>query len=566
VNNQNDEYLYISLILLSVFCLGYVALDHYFLPYLIAIYRINSPVTVYYVFFIIFFFISLLSLIYAIKHMKAARAYFPLAIRMATTTAITVWALEENSHDTYVFSSIENIHDPAVRAELLKIPNNQSASSDAVYAALYADGHKEPVDKYALLEMVHGQYSELERILADLHQKVDADISNEILVNDAYSIFGKNPDDEFELALEKWVAKTGSYQAYTARGIYLHSKGWSIRGTETVKNTPEENMKDMNNVFVRAIANLTKALELSERNTAAYWYLIESYGVVGNSKAATRTLEQALRIYPYTYKIRSIYLNYHLEPKWGGSYKKMLNFSNDALRYADNNPRLIGLTAETLYTIGMALEDTDTDVAIDFYKRALTYAPHNNIYMALARIYQNKSDTDNELEQYNRILTKSPGYARALIGRSIIHVERNMPQEAIRDASYAITLDKGVWVTTKAGWVFETAQDYKQAITAYQLAVLDDPTYDYPYNRLVTLHIWLNKDYKTAFEVAKAMCKYFPNNPDSWLYAADYAYDLHMKDAEMYISKYFAIVDKKGVSNQEMHAAAVRLRDDIRKR
>lgn len=565
MNKKNDEYLYISLILLSVFCLGYAILNNYFHPYIIAIYRLNSPVIAYYVFFIIFILISLLSLIHAVIHIKSAQAYLPLAICMATTAAITIWALEDNSHDAYAFSSAKNPHDAASRYDLLKMPNNQPGSSDAVYDALYADGHKEPDDKDALLEMVHGQYSELERILADLQQNVDADIGNEIFVNDAYSIFDKNPDDDFELTLDKWIETTRSYQAYTARGVYLHNKGWSIRGTETIKNTSEKDVEDMRNVFVRAIADLTRALELNERNTTAYRYLIGSYGVLGNTEAANKVLDQALKVYPYTYQIRDIYMSHHLTPRWGGSYEQMFKFANDALRYADKNPRLIGLTAETLHVIGKELEGTDTDAAIDFYKRALTYAPHNNIYMSLAQVYQNKSNTASELEQYNLILAKSPRHARALIGRSIILVEKNMQQEAVRDASYAITLNKGVWVTAKAGWVLETAQDYKQAITAYQLAVIDNPTYDYPYNRLIALHISQNKDYKSAFEVAKAMCEYFPKNPNSWLYAADYAYDLHMKEAEMYISKYFEIVDKQEIADQEMHAAAVRLRADILK-
>lgn len=551
---------YYGLILSASFAISALLLIHHYLQRdFVTQFSLYQNIVIYFLIMISHLAITGIAIIYLIKYFRSFRSYIPFLLLISSGALTVIWNNEPwsgNPSDITLQKLVDN-----KSAALAKL----SPDYDNVYQALYTDGHRYPIDKKVLQRMLNnGQYNDLESTLTEAHHQTDMDISNEANLKDTYYYaFGNDHDAMLEAKINKWVETTGSYQSYTARAVYLHNKAWTIRGSSYFKDIPTEQAERMTSVFKDSIADSIKALALNEKNPVAYIYLIYCNGVVNDYDSTKIVLKHALKLYPYSYHIREAYLNYHLEPKWGGSYRKMFEFSKNALRYAKNNPRLAGLAAETIHVAGKEIEDTDPDSAIVLYKKALQFAPHNDIYMSLARIYKNQNNVANELEQYNLIINKCPRHAKALIKRGSILVEKGNKTQAIKDAEQAITLDEGVWVTAKAGWIFETAQDYKDALTAYTLAMLDDPHYEYPYSRLIELHIYLNNDYASAFRVAKSMSEYFPDNPDGWLYAADYAYDLHMNEAEMYINKYFEIIEKTGVKNKTMHEAAKRLLIDI---
>ena len=432
-----------------------------------------------------------------------------------------------------------------------------------VYDAFHDDNHEGYHDKHKLLGLLkNNKFEELEEYLTNVHNIIYDSANKESILNSAYHVFTIKVENNLQKIFDVWVLKTGSYQAYTARGFYYASQGWRVRGTKFMRDIPENDVIEMKILFNKAVLDLQRAIEINSRNTAAYMQLISVYGVLGDTRRAKQTLDAALNIYPYLYYVRSIYMYYHLFPQWGGSYEEMLDFSMNSQRYATKNPRLMALTAEIYEYLAGTEQENNMMLAIRLYSKGLQYAPLTSIYLSLAEIYKKQSDIDNELIQYNKILKKDPFNSRALGGRLKILMKLQKIDDAIIDADILFNKSADGWGASQVGWVYEHAEKYDKAADAYRLSILQNPEIAYSYERLIALDILFYRDVKSALQVALSMEKALPENPRGWLYAADYMYDLKMEEAIHHINRYFELVSESTAKNKE----AIKLLEDIKLR
>lgn len=440
-----------------------------------------------------------------------------------------------------------------------------AVSYNDVSDAFYDDNHEAYHDKHKLLGMLKNKnYEELEAYLTIVHDIVNNSPNKEGILNSAYNVFTIKAENNLEVNFDDWILKTDSFQAHTARGFYFSSQGWRVRGTRFSSDIPESNKIEMKVLFKNSVSSLNRAIEINPHNTAAYMKLISVYGVLGDTIKADKVLDAALNVYPYLYYARSIYMYYHLYPQWGGSHKLMREFAMNARQYAIKNPRLIALTADIYEDLAGREEKINTVQAVQLYKKALEYAPSTSIYLSLARIYKKRSDIENELTQYNKILKKNPFNSRALNGRINILVKLQKIEEAILDADVLLETRKEDWEASKAGWVYEYAKIYNKALDAYKLSILDNPKSEYSYERLMAINISYFKDVKSALNVALSMEKALPDNPKGWLYAADYMYDLKMEMAIHHINHYFELIGENIPKDKDAHKSATKLLEDIK--
>src|SRR6266702_2479322 len=79
-------------------------------------------------------------------------------------------------------------------------------------------------------------FNALDNLYDEFLKKYEKDVLYEWYLNQAYSIFTPNNDMSIE-DLDMWVAKTGSYVAYAARGGYKTEIGLIARGAKFIADT-----------------------------------------------------------------------------------------------------------------------------------------------------------------------------------------------------------------------------------------------------------------------------------------------------------------------------------------
>jgi hypothetical protein len=151
---------------------------------------------------------------------------------------------------------------------------------------------------------------------------------------------GKN--DRLLAKLDKWVRTRPSDISYGARGVYKVNRGYEIRGSKYIDETPPENIAGMTRLHQEAKGDLFAAIKQNGRLTPAYCALILIEQASGNTDDARNILAAGVRSIPETYYVRYTYL-IALHPRWGGSYEQMQAYADSLGSDAVVNPRLWSL-------------------------------------------------------------------------------------------------------------------------------------------------------------------------------------------------------------------------------
>lgn len=234
------------------------------------------------------------------------------------------------------------------------------------------EGMDLPTGQYVLELIGHERFEQFERLSKSYEDAFAKDPLRESPLDKLYdAIDGSN---EAMLAkLDAWVKQRPSYVAYGARGIYKSKRGFFLRGSKYVSETPPENLEKMAEMHRQAVADLTRALELNKKFQPAYKYLIYTEQASGSTDQARAILDRCVKELPTTYYVRLAYL-WALRPRWGGSYEQMQAYANSLDREALVNPRIWTLRAEAPAEVARsALLTKDYAIAVRFYTEALTY-------------------------------------------------------------------------------------------------------------------------------------------------------------------------------------------------
>ena len=205
--------------------------------------------------------------------------------------------------------------------------------------------------------------------------------------------------------LDKWVESRPSYISYSARGIYKMSRGYKIRGENSVSETPKINILKMEAIHGEAKHDLLIAIKTNNRFPPAYIGLINVERASGNGDDCKRIAIDANRLIPESYYIRFAYLQ-TLEPRWGGSYSAMLAYTNNIdAALTKLNPRIWGLKAEVPAERGFtAWLDNDYTQAIKYYSEALRYGDRMEFLKNRGKIYMSSGQYELALNDFSRYL------------------------------------------------------------------------------------------------------------------------------------------------------------------
>jgi tetratricopeptide (TPR) repeat protein len=261
--------------------------------------------------------------------------------------------------------------------------------------------------------LITHQYQELENQYEMMLKHYKNDVEYESYLNKAYELF--NSENNIAVSeLDSWVEQTGSYIAYTARGIFKAQKGFQIRGGESIHDTPVNQLDEMIQYHKDAADDLLLAVNKNSTNMPAYVWLVSIGKASSMSFTPRQILEKAIENDPRSFYLRSKYME-SLTPKWGGSYEDMANFIEELKGVFSLNPRLWALQGEVdAYKAEEYWRKKDYRTAVEFYSSALKYGDRIVWLEGRAACYYGDGQLKNSFNDYNRILYYQPSNSTAI--------------------------------------------------------------------------------------------------------------------------------------------------------
>lgn len=318
------------------------------------------------------------------------------------------------------------------------------------------------IDRLAVRRLlVAGSFDALETLLAAYDDSAARDYRLELRLFDAYGAFASCVPPLAPL-LDQWVQqRPSSGAALLARANFLLACGWRARGGAYAKDTPDQQLALMGQLFRAALNDLGQAQTLAPNSLVGYDDLMNIARVKGDVALSRRYLEQGLKVQPYSFVLRAEYMSVLL-PRWGGSYEAMDDFVAESAPYAAMNPRIRTLQGFADWDRARLLLDSNANVqAEQEFQQALRYGDLPRFLFERGRFFGRTGRYRDALADLNSALTHNPQQHDALFERA--RVEYALGGDAPDSAR---------------------AQFYAQALEDIELAVKLDPT-EYRYQDLL---------------------------------------------------------------------------------
>src|SRR5688572_1307077 len=169
------------------------------------------------------------------------------------------------------------------------------------------------------------QFSRLNQLYEDLQRQYETGLINDRDLTLQYQAF-YDTSPENEPFLNQWVEKSPtSYPARLARGIYYASVGKERRGSNFIRSTPPEKIRELHRYLDLSNRDVVDSLPLTAKPIVSVLQLLKSSKHRDGEKANRSWLQYGNRIDPKNYGIRRQYMR-TLTPRWGGSYDEMWTF------------------------------------------------------------------------------------------------------------------------------------------------------------------------------------------------------------------------------------------------
>jgi TPR repeat protein len=351
---------------------------------------------------------------------------------------------------------------------------------------------------------INKDFQELNILLEGYQNSFESDFHNEYKINEAFKSFSLS-SHSLEKIFDEWVkAFPDTFPPYLARAEYFHSLGWKSRGSKWAKDTMRNQFDEMSNYFSQAVDDINTALELNPKLFSAYKLLISTATATGESEANKLFIEKALEISPYSFILRFVYMS-DLEPRWGGSYRKMKQFAEEAQKYTNVNPKLRILQGLVYCDQGrMEAYNKRYKEAVKLYTKALSFGDFWYFFKERATIYYYYlHQYDKALADINSSISIRPILLDSYLLRAKIYAQLGNLDAAIKDIQTAQKIDpenseiqdcKNVITQNieNIGYDYYKTQDYVQAHKYLDMAINYNPSSAYSY------YLKGNMDYKTG--------------------------------------------------------------------
>lgn len=281
------------------------------------------------------------------------------------------------------------------------------------------------------------EYQRMDKLYDDIYQLYKKDVNSEGVLDQAYSLF--SPDSDVSLDdLDLWVAKTGSYVAYAARGIYKTRLGFKARGSKYINETPESSIEEMERLHKEAAKDLEIAINKNPGLMPAYRNFMSIASASRSTFTTKQLMDKTEENDKRTFSVRYEYMT-SLQPKWGGSYEEMAKFAQHAIQYVNLNPRLWSFQGEiSAYHANQFLQVGDYASAADSYTEALKFGDRVMWLRARAGCYERLGKNDRATMDYRRVLQYLPSDKTA---QAFLTRDKDVEQQLVYDLKEDTSVD-----------------------------------------------------------------------------------------------------------------------------
>lgn len=245
--------------------------------------------------------------------------------------------------------------------------------------------------------------------------------------------------DDAERIARAWVkAAPDSAFARTALGHVLANRGWNARGSKYMADTPQENVRRMEQFFEEAATEYVAAFK-AEPTLLPACVALMSIGRQSSDGLQAQATSVCLDIDPKSYYVIDEWMTAS-EPRWGGSLEQMRHVAAYAQARAADNPALaLFAYAHAAYEIDRA-EDDDART-LQVLEPAARRVPNAGLMRNVGGAYLRKGDYWNAFVYLSQALRFSPDYAQESRWRAHVLFMLDEKQWARADAERAVALE-----------------------------------------------------------------------------------------------------------------------------
>lgn len=295
---------------------------------------------------------------------------------------------------------------------------------------------------------------------------------------------------------------------YSEINEYAKSKEAFTKYLNLVKDNPRGyvNRGAINlklNLFNEAIADYTRAVEMSPHNTDMIVWLANAYDTAGQFENAVRFYDKALTIDPGNARI---YYERGLALKEQERFEEALADFEHVLRLEPDNKDALEMKRKMLIARHIidpnagttnALEEEvmtlsrnalqqeaegNFSAAIALYSKALEMVPDNAIlWNNRGWTYYISGQLEAALADFSRAIQVEPNYVQAYTNRANVYNKMNCPEAALNDFTHVLRLDdRNAYNFYNMGATLQLLQRYPEAIEQFTTAIqLDSNDADY---------------------------------------------------------------------------------------
>lgn len=412
----------------------------------------------------------------------------------------------------------EAIADPLQRCLAYPDPPDSHWTRETVVA--YCHFRLQPLLTFAEAQALiqQGKSAELDRRLAAALHAQQTDPAAPGLLDRIYSQAFDNGSFDIRPTLDAWKRDSpNSAFAFAASGTAYVAMAAEARGSAYMKDTPDSNIRAMDNLLAQADDDLRHAIALNPKLSVAYSALIHA-GALGHSHEYVDTaIDDALAAVPDNYMIYVTAI-WASEPKWGGSLEAMDQLASRA--QAQRNPMLKVLRTERpFYEVWNC--DCSGEAELAAYPHVVDELTGNS---NLARIGKRASELRNQtmaLIYQSEALRFKPADEGARVNRAFAMIDYDESAWAAADLGRLLaTSPHNARALDARARAYEMLGDYAHAEADFRALLALDPRDMGALGKLGDMYVNWTRDWDKGWAVADQLIRDEPGNPYGWLLRA----------------------------------------------
>jgi tetratricopeptide (TPR) repeat protein len=366
------------------------------------------------------------------------------------------------------------------------------------------------VDRSTILFMFqHGLFKSLNSKLDEYQSAYDRDYQEEDNLFDAFEAFSKIDAANDSLFIKWSYEYPEHYASYAAHAKYYCACARQARGRKWAIDKDQKEYKEMEHYYSLALQNSSEALKKNFRLDVCYAIMVEIGSATDDEGMINKSLADALKNHPYSYRMRLKYLQ-TMTPRLGGSYEKMKAFIDSCARFVAFNPKLKELSASVPAEKGSIFSYLGKYAdAVKMYTEALKYSQDHSIYADRGDAFAHLHDFVNALNDYTQALELSPNNpdylnrkAQAVANQNSISSTRNAQsfvqrEDSRNEGNQNLSLITDITQANEhqeKGSKFASSGNYEEAIKEYNEVIRILPYKHIPYFNRALCYSQLHND------------------------------------------------------------------------